>query len=118
MQFEKEITSSLPSRSSKLSILPSTMMPLSNSSFVCVPADLICHLAREFFQHIAQMLEVTANKKLRLFRRDVERLIHRIDRVRDFLYLRFEARNGFADRRQQTRAVNLWILERADESVL
>src|SRR5205814_2713664 len=51
-------------------------------------ADRIGHFAREFFKHILEMLEIAANKKLRLFGRDIERLIHRVDGVGDFLYVR------------------------------
>ena len=30
------------------------------------------HPAREFLEHIGKMFEIAANKKLRLFRRDIE----------------------------------------------
>ena len=54
-------------------------------------ADLISHLASKFFEHFLQMLEIAADKELRLFGRDVERLIHRVDGVGDLLHPRLEA---------------------------
>jgi len=43
------------------------------------------------------MLEVAADKKLRLSRGDVEGLIFRFDGVGDLLHVGFQAGNRFAD---------------------
>src|SRR5437868_15531719 len=40
-------------------------------------ADAISHPAREFLEHVAEMLEIAADEKLRLPRRDIERLFLR-----------------------------------------
>ena len=54
-------------------------------------ANLECHFARKFFQDILEVLEIAADKKLRLFGGDIERLIHRVDGVGDLLHCRLKA---------------------------
>ena len=44
------------------------------------------------------MLEVAADEELRLFRRDIESRLRRLDRIRNFLHVRLETANRFADR--------------------
>ena len=56
------------------------------------------HLAGKFFRYIFEMLKIAADKKLRLFRGDIERAILSVDRVGDFLYLQLQTRDRFADR--------------------
>src|SRR5437016_3191652 len=80
-------------------------------------ANLKRHLTGKFFKHVLEVLEIATDEELWLFGRDVERVILSIDGVGDFLYLRLETRDRFADRGKQTGTVNFRILQRADESV-
>ena len=80
-------------------------------------ADAEGHLAGELLQHIGELLEIAGHKKLRLLRRDIERHVLRVDRVGDFLHVRLEAAHRFADRGEQTGAVNFRFIERADQAV-
>src|SRR5262249_23297789 len=80
-------------------------------------ADAVGHFAREFFQHITEMLEIAADKELRLFGGDIESLVGGIDRVPDLFHLRFKTGDRFTDGRKQTGAINLRSLQSPDQSV-
>ena len=80
-------------------------------------ADTERHLAGKLLQHFCELLEIARDKKLRLLRRDVERHIRRVDRIRDLLHMRLEAADRFANRGKQTRAIDLRFVERTDQAV-
>ena len=61
------------------------------------PTDPVSHSTGELLQHVHQMLEIAADKQLRLPRCDIERGILCLNRVRNFLHVRFQARDRFSN---------------------
>ena len=45
------------------------------------------HLARKLLEDVPEMLEIAADEELRLFRRDVESRLRRLDRIWNFLHV-------------------------------
>ena len=64
------------------------------------------------------MLKIAADKQLRLPRRDIERGILCLNRVRNFLYVCFETRDRFSNGRQQPCSIDLWIAQGPDQAIL